>query len=52
MSLPMMLQEFDDIEEIILIYPDNRIKKKIKRLSTVHGKLFELFGLSIYEDSS
>jgi len=52
MSLPVMIQELDDMEEIILIYPDNRIKKKIKRLSTVQRRLFELFGLSAYEDSS
>jgi len=52
MSLPVMLQELNDIEEIILLYPDNRIKKKIKRLSTVQGRLFELFGLRAYEDSS
>jgi len=52
MSLPMMLQELNDIEETILLYPDNRIKKKIKRLSTVQGRLFELFGLRAYEDSS
>jgi hypothetical protein len=52
MSLPVMLQELNDIEEIIWLYPDNRIKKKIKRLSTVQGRLFELFGLSAYEDSS
>jgi len=52
MSLPVMIQELDDIEEIILIYPENRIKKKIKRLSTVQRRLFDLFGLSAYEDSS
>jgi hypothetical protein len=52
MSLHVMLQELNDIEEIIWLYPDNRIKKKIKRLSTVQGRLFELFGLSAYEDSS
>ncbi|MGB9629881.1 MAG: IS1634 family transposase [Thermodesulfobacteriota bacterium] len=51
-SLPVMLQELNDIEEIIWLYPDNRIKKKIKRLSTVQGRLFDLFGLSAYEDSS
>lgn len=52
MSLPVMLQELNDIEEIILLYPNNRIKKKIKRLSTVQRRLFEMFGLSAYEDSS
>jgi hypothetical protein len=52
MSLPVMLQELNDIEEIILLYPDHRIKKKIKRLSTVQGRFFELFGLMAYEDSS
>lgn len=40
-----MLQELNDIEEIILLYPDNRIKKKIKKLSTAQGRLFGLFGL-------
>lgn len=45
MSLPVMLQELNDIEEIILLYPDNRIKKKIKKLSTAQGRLFGLFGL-------
>lgn len=52
MSLPVMLQELNDIEEIILLYPDNRIKKKIKKLSTVQERLFRLFGLRAYEDSS
>jgi len=45
MSLPVMLQELNDIEEIILLYPDNRIKKKIKKLFTAQGRLFGLFGL-------
>ncbi|MDI6755279.1 MAG: hypothetical protein QME78_12905, partial [Thermodesulfobacteriota bacterium] len=45
MSLPVMLLELNDIEEIILLYPDNCIKKKIKKLSTAQGRLFGLFGL-------
>lgn len=44
MSLPVMLLELNDIEEIILLYPDNRIKK-IKKLSTAQGRLFGLSGL-------
>jgi hypothetical protein len=47
-----MLQELDDIQEITLFYPDNRIKKKITKLSTIQGKLYELFGLRAYEDTS
>lgn len=52
MSVPVMLQELDDIQEITLFYPDNRIKKKITKLSTIQGKLYELFGLRAYEDTS
>lgn len=52
MSIPVMLQELDDIQEIILFYPGNQIKKKVKKLSTIQERLFELFGLRAYEDTS
>lgn len=52
MGLPVMLQELDDIREIVMFYPQGRIRKKVKRLSTVQARLYELFGLKAYEDSS
>lgn len=52
MSIPVLLDELNDIEEVTMLYSDGRIKKMIKKLSTVQSKLFELFNLKEYEDTS
>ena len=49
MSLPVMMQELGDIEEVMWLYPNERIERMITKLSTVQRKLYELFGLGQYE---
>jgi transposase len=50
MSLPVLMEELQDMKKIILIYPQGQVKEKISKLSTIQKGLFRLFNLSKYID--
>ncbi len=52
MSLPVLMEELKDMKKIILVYPQGQVKQKLSRLSSIQEKLFHLFHLSKYIDSS
>jgi len=50
MSLPVLMEELQDMKKIILIYPQGQVKEKISKLSSIQKGLFRLFNLSKYID--
>jgi transposase len=49
MSLPVMMQELADIQEIMWLYPSHRLERMITKLSSVQEKLYNIFRLDRYE---
>jgi len=49
LSIPLLLEELDDITEVTLLYPGPRVVRKIARLSSVQTRLWDLFELAKYQ---
>jgi hypothetical protein len=49
LSIPLLLEELDDITEVTLLYPGPRVVRKMARLSAVQTRLWELFELAKYQ---
>ncbi|MGI9952615.1 hypothetical protein V3F56_09670 [Moorellaceae bacterium AZ2] len=49
LSIPLLLEELDDITEVALLYPGPRVVRKIARLSAVQSRLWEIFDLAQYQ---
>lgn len=49
MSLPVLMEELTDIQEVLWLYPSQRLERMITKLSSVQRKLYELFRLDRYE---
>jgi transposase len=49
MSLPVMMEELADIQEIMWLYPDHRLETMITSRSSVQQKLYKLFHLDQYQ---
>ena len=45
MSPQILKQELKDLKEVILVYTENKVQKKITHRSTVQKKLWEIFNL-------
>lgn len=52
MSLPVLMEELKDMKKVILVYPKGEVKERLSKLSSIQEKLFLLFNLSKYIDSS
>lgn len=52
MSLPVLMEELKDMKKVILVYPKGEVKEKLSKLSSIQEKLFRLFNLSKYINSS
>jgi len=48
MSLPVMMQELADIQEVTWINQDHRLERMITKLSSIQEKLYNLFDLTRY----
>lgn len=49
MSLPVMMEELADIQEVMWLYPSQRLEWMITKLSSIQRKLYDLFRLDRYE---
>jgi transposase len=52
MSLPVMMEELDDIREVMWLYPSQRLERMITKLSSVQRKLYDLFRVDRHEVAS
>ncbi|WP_425443315.1 IS1634 family transposase [Thermodesulforhabdus norvegica] len=44
----LLIEELQDIQEVILVYPNRRAVRTISHMSTVQKKLFQIYGLDKY----
>ncbi len=48
MSTKILIEELEDINLVIMVYPDRKVVQKVSHMSSVQKKLFNLFGLDKY----
>ncbi len=48
MSTKVLIEELEDINLVIMVYPDRKVVQKVSHMSSIQKKLFNLFGLDKY----
>jgi len=50
MSTKVLIEELEDINLVIMVYPDRKVVQKVSHMSSIQKKLFDLFGLGNIHD--